>query len=223
MPRPLALLAIIAAPIAAPWPALASPPGQDLASAQRGYAIYAQVCSACHSMRAVTYADLAGLGLDHEQIRLLAGHHHAEDTLPSPFPDEAAARAANNGALPPDMSRLALTLPGHAAYIARLLAGYRAPPPGFVRTPGSFYNPVAAGGQIAMPPPLHDNQVAFADDTRATVPQMAHDVATFLTWAAYPHQAERHRLGVSVLLYLALLSGLVFILKRRVWSNVRTR
>lgn len=217
--RALATTALLV--ITAAAPARAQPiRTSDLAAVQRGYAVYAQVCSACHAMAQVTWADLAGIGLDHEQIRLLAGRFHPSDHLPSPFPDEDAARAANNGALPPDMSRLALTLPGHAAFIARLLTGYRPTPAGFATTPGDYYNLAAPDRQIAMPPPLHPDQVAYADGTPATVPQMARDVSTFLAWAAYPHLAERHRIGVSVLLYLALLAGLAFILKRRVWSNV---
>ncbi|MGI4745823.1 MAG: cytochrome c1 [Janthinobacterium lividum] len=209
----------------------------DLASAQRGYAVYAQVCSACHSLKQVTYADLSGLGLDHEQIATLAAAHtlldgvdaegkpvrragRADDHLPSPFPNDAAARAANNGALPPDMSRLALTLPGREPYIERLLTGYHPPPAGLAMPPGSYYNIAAADHQIAMPPPLHAHQVAYTGGTKASVPQMAHDVATFLGWAAQPHLDERRRVGASVVLYVALLIGLLFFLKRRIWSNV---
>lgn len=209
----------------------------DLASAQRGFAVYAQVCSACHSMKQVTYTDLAGLGLDHEQIATLAAARtrldgvdaegqpvrragRPDDHLPSPFPNDAAARTANNGALPPDMSRLALTLPGHERYIESLLTGYRPPPAGLAMSPGSYYNIAAPLQQIAMPPPLHAGQVAFTGGTKATVPQMAHDVATFLGWVAQPHLDERRRVGASVVLYVALLIGLLFFLKRRIWSNV---
>jgi len=228
---PLALA--VAAPLAVVPAAWAT----DLASAQRGYAVYAQVCSACHSLKQVTYTDLAGLGLDHEQIATLAAAHtlldgvdaegqpvrragRPDDHLPSPFPNDAAARTANNGALPPDMSRLALTLPGHSPYIERLLTGYRPPPAGIAVSPGSYYNIAAAGQQIAMPPPLHAGQVAFTGGTKASVPQMAHDVATFLGWVAQPHLDQRRRVGASVVLYVALLIGLLFFLKRRIWSNV---
>ena len=209
----------------------------DLGSAQRGYAVYSQVCSACHSLKQLTYADLGGLGLDASQVHALAAAHKVtdgtdpagrplrrparpDDPLPSPFPTTQAAAAANNGAVPPDMSRLALTLPGGARAVARILLGYRDPPPGTVMPPGSYYDPAVAGGQIAMPPPLVDGAVRYADGTKATVPQMARDVSSFLDWASHPHETERRRIGVGVVCYLVLLAVLAFLLKRRVWSNV---
>jgi ubiquinol-cytochrome c reductase cytochrome c1 subunit len=190
----------------------------DLPGAQRGYAVYAQVCSACHSMRALRYSDLRGLGLSEDQVRLLA-KGKPDAPLPAPFPDADAARAANNGALPPDLSRLALTLPGGADRIEAILTGYHAPRP---LAPGQYDNPFVPGGRIAMPPPLHDGQVRYADGTQADVAQMARDVSTFLAWSAYPHLEQRHRLGVRVTLYLLLLFVLVFLLKRKVWSDVRS-
>ncbi len=222
-------------------PALAAAPSRyDLASAQRGYAVYAGVCSACHSIRQLAYGDLGGLGLDPDQLHAIAASHlvadgtdaagqprrrpaRLSDRLPSPFPSDAAATAANNGALPPDMSRLALTEPGGARYIARLLTGYEAAPPsGPTLEPGNYANAAAPGGRIAMPPPLvADGQVRYADGTPATVPQMAHDVASFLDWAAHPHAAARRRLGASVVLYLLLLIALLFLLKRRIWRDAR--
>lgn len=230
-----AMPALVALPVhAAPGPLAAT----DLASAQRGYLVYAQVCSACHSISQLTYADLGNLGLSAAQVRAIAARRtvtdgldaagrplrraaRPDDHLPQPFASPAAAAAANNGAVPPDMSRLALTLPGGAARIARILTGYRTPPSGLAVPDGSYSNAAEPTGVIAMPPPLLDDQVTFADGTRATVPQMAHDAASFLDWAAHPHRTERRRVGVSVLLYLLLLAGLVFILKRRVWSDVQ--
>ena len=209
----------------------------DLGSAQRGYAVYSQVCSACHSLKQLTYADLGGLGLDASEVHALAAAAKVpagtdpagrplrrparpDDHLPSPFPTVQAAAAANNGAVPPDMSRLALTLPGGARAIDRILTSYRDPPPGTVVPSGSYYDPAVAGALIAMPPPLVDGAVRYADGTKATVPQMARDVSSFLQWAAHPHENERRRVGVGVVSYLVLLAGLAFLLKRRVWSNV---
>ncbi len=238
MLRPVPALALLLAWSAAAPAAWAGPPsGADLASAQRGFAVYAQVCSACHSMKQVTYGDLRGLGLTAGQVRVLAAAAKVsdgvdasgrparragrpDDHLPMPFATPEAAAAANNGAVPPDMSRLALTLPGGAGRIVRILTGYRPTPPGFVLAPGSYYNAAEATRQIAMPPPLLDGQVAFADGSPSTVPQMAHDAASFLDWAAHPHAQARRRVGVSVVLYLLLLTGLLLVLKRRVWSNV---
>ncbi|WP_428393738.1 cytochrome c1 [Lichenicoccus sp.] len=196
----------------------------DLASAQRGYAVYAQVCAACHSMRALRFADLAGLGLDTHDIHAIAASHglQAGDHFPSPYANDVAARAANHGAVPPDQSRLAITLPGGARFIAAFLDGFLDTPRNVALAPRMHYNLAVAGNATAMPPPLHQGQVDYADGTKATVPHMAHDVATFLAWAAQPHLQARHRLGVQVIAYLTLLLGLVVIVKRRVWANVRT-
>ncbi|WP_323993730.1 MULTISPECIES: cytochrome c1 [Nguyenibacter] len=211
----------------------------DMASVQRGYAVYAQVCSACHAMNALTYGDLAALGLTDEQVRQIAAGQRvpggtddqgrpvtrpatAADHFRAPFASPQAAAAANGGAVPPDQSRLALVYPGGPDRIYALLTGYGAQPPAGYRPshPGAFYNPYAANAEISMPPPLHDGQVAFTDGTAATTAQEARDVTNFLAWAAYPHLAERHRLGVQVTLYLLFLAVLTFVLKRRIWSNV---
>jgi len=226
----LPLLAALALPgLASPGAAWGASGGRDdLATVQRGYAIYAHVCSNCHSLRQMTFSDLGEMGLSPEQVRTVASHWQIDgrdgrptDHFPAPFPDEATARAANNGALPPDMSRLAMTEEGGAAWIERLLTGYRPAAAGTRPTPGTYSNVAATTGSIAMPPPLHDGAVRFADGAGESVPAMAHDVATFLDWAARPHLAQRHRVGASVVIYLLLLFCLVFILKRRVWSNVR--
>ena len=196
----------------------------DVASAQRGYAVYAQVCAACHSMRALRFADLAGLGLDTHEIHAIAASQglRADDHFPSPYANDAAARAANHGAVPPDQSRLAITLPGGARFIAAFLGGFRGGSGNVTLAPHMHYNLAVAGNATAMPPPLHEGQVAYADGIKATVPRMAQDVATFLAWAARPHLEARHRMGVRVIAYLTLLLGLVIIVKRRVWADVGT-
>ena len=211
----------------------------DLASAQRGYAVYSQVCSACHSMQQMTFRDLAGLGLDDDQIHDIASGQPVpagtdaagrmvlraatpDDHFRDPYPNAAAARAANNGAEPPDQSRLAMTIAGGPSFIQSYLTGFRDTPPGVTLASGMHYNLYVPGNAIAMPDVLHDGQVKYADGTRPTVAQMAHDVSTFLAWTAHPHQEERRRMGVRVVLYLLLLLGLVFVVKRRVWSDVRS-
>ncbi|MCQ8277243.1 cytochrome c1 [Acetobacteraceae bacterium KSS8] len=232
-----AALAVLAT-IVLPGPLRAEDGG--LASVQRGYAVYAQVCSACHSMRSVTYADLSGIGLTPAQVRAVASAvsvpdgmgpnnkpkrrpGRPDDHLPIPFATPEAAARANNGAVPPDMSRLALTLAGGPAEIEAILNGYADPPPGVSVPPGSYYNRAAPGGVIAMPPPLQDGAVTFAGGQTETVPQMAADVAAFLDWAARPHHAERTRIGVGVVLYLGFLAALLFFLKRRIWINAKQR
>jgi len=209
----------------------------DMASVQRGYAVYANVCSACHGMKDVTFGDLAGIGLTDEQIRKIAAAHRVpgglddngrpvlrpatpDDHFPSPFPSVQAAKAANSGVAPPDQSRLAMTFDRGPDHIYAFLTGYAPAPKGFAVMPGHAYNPYVNGRQTAMPQPLRDHQVAYADGTDATLPQEAEDVTNFLAWAAYPHLNERHHLGVRIALYLAFLFVLTILLKRKVWSDV---
>ncbi|PYD62246.1 cytochrome c1 [Novacetimonas maltaceti] len=210
----------------------------DMAAVQRGYVVYDHVCSACHGMTALTYGDLGGMGLTEEQVRRIAHAHQvpagvdaagrpakrpatADDHLRSPYASPAIAAAANNGARPPDQSRLEMVYPGGADRMRALLLGYgQAPPPGTQVPAGSFYNPYAVNGLIAMPPPLHDGGVTYADGTAPTAAQQADDVVTFLTWAAHPHLEERHRTGVRVIVFLLVLLVLTFCLKRRIWSDV---
>lgn len=210
----------------------------DIASAQRGYAVYSQVCASCHSMKQVTFRDLAGLGFDADQLHQIASGQAVpggtdvngneilraatpDDHFRQPYPNDAAARAANGGAMPPDLSRIAATVPGGASFIQAYLTGYRDAPPDVTLAAGMHYNLYIPGYASAMPAPLHDGQVKYADGTKPTVAQMAHDVSTYLAWVAQPHLEERRRMGVRVLVYLILLLGLVVVVKRKVWANVR--
>ncbi|GBQ92398.1 ubiquinol-cytochrome c reductase cytochrome c1 [Acetobacter nitrogenifigens DSM 23921 = NBRC 105050] len=202
----------------------------DLASVQRGYAVYAQVCSNCHGMEHVYFGDLRGMGLNDHQAEAVAESHTVPDgvegktrpaTLDDAFPTPPVARGLTPGAvIPPDQSRLAVVYPGGPDRIYALLTGYGPPPAGVTEAKDTFYNRFALGRTIAMPPPLHDGSVVYADGTQATLDQEAQDVTTFLAWVAQPHLDERRRVGVRVTLYLLFLGCLLFILKRRVWSNV---
>jgi ubiquinol-cytochrome c reductase cytochrome c1 subunit len=209
----------------------------DLAAAQRGFQVYSEVCSTCHSLQYLHYRDLAGIGLTEEQIKAVAaavtvpqgtddqgapveGPATPANQFRSPFPNEKAARAANNGALPPDLSLIVNAREGHADYVYAILTGYGDPPPGMQMQDGMNYNKFFAGNQIAMPPPLSDDRVTYADGTKATVEQMAHDVVTFLTWAANPEMVQRKQIGWRVVLYLMLMTGLVYAVKRKVWADV---
>lgn len=206
----------------------------DLAAVQRGYAVYDQVCSACHSMAHVHFSDLREAGLTEEQVRAIAGRHKVPDGPDASgrikmrparendaFPVSPVAAGLIPGAVvPPDQSRLEVVYPGRASRIYALLTGYADPPPGVTPPPGLFYNRFAQGRAIAMPPPLHDGGVTYADGTRPTAVQQARDVTTFLAWVARPHLADRHRTGVRVVLWLSFLAVLLFILKRRLWSDV---
>ncbi len=209
----------------------------DLAAAQRGFWVYYKVCSTCHSMKLLHYRDLAGIGLNEAQIKAIAasvtvpkgvndqgepisGPALPADQFKSPFANEQAASAAL-GAVPPDLSLIVNAREGHADYVYGILTGFRDPPPAGVSVPpGKYYNEYFPGHLISMQPPLHDDAVEYADGTKATVPQMAHDVVTFLAWAANPELVQRRQIGVRVVLFLMLMTGLTYASKRKLWSSV---
>ena len=245
-----ALSAIIFVPAVSPRAADETPPlphqqwsfdgvfgTYDRASAQRGFQVYKEVCSACHPVKHLYFRDLADLGYNEDEVKAIASTYEVtdgpndqgqmyqrparpSDPIPGPFPNDLAARAANNGALPPDLSMIVKAREGGPDYIFGLLTGYKDPPAGFNLLPGMYYNEYFPGHQIAMPPPLSDNAVTFADGTSATVPQMAHDVVTFLTWAAEPNLEPRHRTGFKVMLFLVVAAGVFYAAKRKIWATV---
>jgi ubiquinol-cytochrome c reductase cytochrome c1 subunit len=209
----------------------------DRASAQRGFQVYKEVCSVCHPVKHLFFRDLADLGYSEDEVKAIASTYEVtdgpndqgqmyqrparpSDPIPGPFPNDLAARAANNGALPPDLSMIVKAREGGPDYIFGLLTGYKDPPAGFNLLPGMYYNEYFPGHQIAMPPPLSDNAVTFADGTSATVPQMAHDVVTFLAWAAEPNLEPRHRTGFKVILFLVIAAGVFYAAKRKIWATV---
>jgi ubiquinol-cytochrome c reductase cytochrome c1 subunit len=208
----------------------------DRASAQRGFQIYKEVCANCHAMHLLSYRNLRALGLTEAQVAAIAATVQIQDgpndegqmferpgrpsdRFRSPFPNPQAARAANNGALPPDLSVIAKAREGGAPYIYALLTGYGDPPAGVTMMEGMNYNRYFPGHQIAMAPPLSAGQVEFADGTQSTVENMAHDVATFLQWAAEPELEERRAMGIKIILFLTVLAGLAYAVKRKVWAN----
>jgi ubiquinol-cytochrome c reductase cytochrome c1 subunit len=208
----------------------------DLAAAQRGFQIYSEVCSNCHSMRLMFYRNLTGIGLNLDQIRAIAsnvqvpaglndqGEPVTGPGLPSshfrsPFANEQAARAANNGALPPDLSLIVNAREGGANYVYGILTGYEDAPEGFNLMEGMNYNKYFPGHQIAMPKPLSEGQVTYTDGTPNTLEQEAHDVVTFLAWAANPEMVQRKQIGVRAVLFLVLMTGLTYAVKRKVWAE----
>jgi len=209
----------------------------DRGAVQRGFQVYQEVCAACHALSLVAYRDLQAIGFTEDQVKAIAEaatvtdgpNEQGEmferpgrpsDRFKAPFPNDQAARAANNGALPPDLSLMAKARPGGPDYIHALLIGYEEPPPGFQLQEGMNYNIYFPGHQIAMPPPLSEGQVAYEDGTQATVPQMAHDVATFLMWAAEPKLEARKSTGVSAIIFLVALTLLLYASKRKIWAGV---
>jgi len=138
----------------------------------------------------------------------------------SPFPNDQAARAAENGALPPDLSLIVNAREGGPDYVYGILNGFAEPPKAFTMQGGMNYNEYFPGHQIAMPQPLHDGQVTFVDGTPNSIPQMSHDVVTFLAWAANPELVERKQIGWRVVLFLVVMTGLTYAVKRKVWADV---
>ena len=209
----------------------------DSASAQRGFQVYKEVCSTCHSMKFLHYRDLAGIGLSEEQIKGIAasvevplglndagepkvGPGTPASQFRSPYPNDVAARAAMNGALPPDLSLIVNAREGGADYLYALMVGFGDAPKDMKMQDGMNFNMYFPGHQIAMPQPLHDGQVTFADGSPSNIAQEAKDVATFLYWAANPEQTERKQIGVRVILYLGFMACVTYALKRKVWAAV---
>ena len=224
---------------------------------QRGLKVYKEVCAACHSMEMVAFRNLAdpgGPGYTAAQAAAFASEYKINDLdesgqpteragrpadyFPSPFPNEAAAKAANGGTTPPDFSTLAkartyergfprfvldMIVPYQEQgpdYITALLNGYKNPPQGFQLPPGGYYNLYFPGNSIAMPPPLQDGQVTYDDGAPATLDQYAKDVSAFMMWAAEPHLVARKRMGLQVMIFLLVLTGLLYFTKKKVWKDV---
>src|SRR5690349_18069318 len=225
----------------------------DKAQLQRGLQVYTEVCSACHSLKLVAFRDLKGLGYNEAQIKNYAGSGQywktevpsinpdtgepatrkalPSDNFPSPYANEVAARAANNNALPPDLSLITKAREGGAPYIHSLLTGYQNQPAELLhkfpdaKTPnGLHYNPYFANLNIAMPPPLTSaGQVTYADGTKPTVDQMATDVAAFLVWTAEPNLESRHAAGLAVTIFLLIASILGYLAYQQVWHDAKRK
>lgn len=209
----------------------------DKASAQRGLQVYREVCSACHGLDHLAFRHLEMIGYTEDEVKALAAEYQvqdgpdefgemflrpgeAADFWPNPFPNEQAARAANGGAYPPDLSMISKARKYGADYVAAFLAGYPDEPPADVTLlPGQYYNEYMAGHVVAMPNVLWPDGVVYADGTPATVEQQARDVAHFLTWAAEPTLEVRKQTGVKVMLFLFVFTGMMYAVKRKVWQD----
>jgi len=222
----------------------------DRGELQRGLQVYKEVCAACHSLNLIRFRDLGGPGapgIRHDgngglwysadQVRSLAAQAQVPDgpndagdmferpgrpadRFRPPYANEQLARVANGGALPPDLSLIIEARKSGADYVYSLLTGYADPPAGVQVLEGMHYNRWFPGHQIAMKPPLEADRVAYADGTKATPEQMSRDVVAFLSWAAEPNLEDRKRLGFKVILFLIVLSGLLYAVKRKVWADL---
>tara|TARA_B100000029_G_scaffold427029_1_gene436213 strand:- start:1083 stop:1955 length:873 start_codon:yes stop_codon:yes gene_type:complete len=211
----------------------------DRASLQRGYQVYQEVCSGCHSVQHLSYRNLSEQGgpeFSPKEAKAIAAQFEVNDgpnedgemfTRPgrlsdkfvSPFTNVKAAAAANGGAYPPDMSVLAKARKGGADYIYSLLMGYEEAPIGFELDDGVYYNKYMPGNKIKMSEPIVDGSVEYADGTEATKAQISKDITTFLVWAAEPHLEARHKMGFKVFFYLIILLTLVYLSKQKVWAR----
>ena len=214
----------------------------DRASLQRGYQVYAEVCSSCHSIKYLSYRNLSEPGgpeFSEEQAKSIAAQFEVEDGPNSdgemfirsaklsdkfvmPYQNEQEATASNGGAYPPDFSVLVKARSGGANYIYSVLLGYEDLPSDISLDDGVYYNRYMYGNKIKMPKPLSNDLVTYSDNTPATEEQMAKDVVTFLTWAAEPHLEARYKLGFRAIMYLIILTILVYFSMKKIWSRIES-
>ena len=215
----------------------------DRASLQRGYQVYTEVCAACHSMKYLSYRNLSEAGgpeFSVEQAKIIASQFELtdgpnsdgemftrvarlSDNFVGPYENIQAATAANGGAYPPDMSVLVKARKGGADYIYSLLLGYEEAPEGISLDDGVYYNKYMAGNKIKMSNPLSEGIVTYIDGTEATEDQMARDITSFLAWAAEPHLEARHKIGFRAIIYLIIMTVLVYFSMKKLWSRIESK
>tara|TARA_B100000287_G_scaffold74196_1_gene65952 strand:- start:310 stop:1092 length:783 start_codon:yes stop_codon:yes gene_type:complete len=215
----------------------------DRASLQRGYHVYTEVCASCHSMKYLSYRNLAEEGgpeFSEEQAKAIAANFEVtdgpnedgdmftrtarlSDRFVNPYENDKQAMASNGGAYPPDMSVLVKARSGGADYIYSLLLGYENPPSDVILDEGVYYNKYMYGNMIRMPDPLSDDLIQYNDGTKATKEQMAKDVTAFLAWAAEPHLEARHKIGFKVIIYLIIITLLTYLSMKRLWSRIESK
>ncbi len=215
----------------------------DRTSLQRGYQVYTEVCASCHSMKYLSYRNLAEEGgpeFSEAEAKNIASQFEVidgpnsdgemftraaklSDKFVKPYSNDQEAKNANGGAYPPDMSVLVKARKGGPDYIYSVLLGYEDPPADIKLDEGVYFNKYMYGNKIKMASPLSNGIVEYADGTKATQKQMAKDVVTFLTWAAEPHLESRHRVGFKVIIYLLVLTILVYFSMKRIWSRIETK
>ena len=210
----------------------------DKTAIQRGFKVYKEVCQSCHSLKYISYRDLKKIGFSTEEVKAIAAKYQIDDKpndegeikkrpanindmfVPS-YPNEQAARSANNGALPPDLSLIIKARPDGANYLYSLLTGYGNAPQHFQLYPGMYYNPYFTNRQISMPPPLSTGLVTYDNNPEPSIDQMSKDIVHFLHWAAEPEMESRNLIGIKVILYLLVFTVIFYLSKKRIWQNVK--
>ena len=209
----------------------------DKSAVQRGFKVYREVCSGCHSMSLLYFRDLIDIGFSNEEVKAIAAEYtvidgpndegemferpaRPSDRFVPPFSNKQEARVSNNGSYPPDLSVITKARKRGPDYIFNLLLGYTEPPVDFELGEGMYYNKWKEGHQIAMAQPLDEGYVDYDDGTENTLPQLAEDITTFLVWSAEPELEERKKLGIKVILFFIVLGSIVFIVKNRLWREI---
>ena len=209
----------------------------DKAAMQRGFQVYREVCAGCHSMQYIAFRNFADLGYNEAEIKAIAAEYDVEDgpndegemftrpgipadRMPSPYPNDNAARAGNGGALPPDLSLIAKARANGPDYLYSLLIGYKEVPASMNVPDGMYYNDAYPGSLIAMPQPLYGDDVTYADGADTSIEGSAADLTQFLMWAAEPKMEARKRIGVAVVFFLSIFVVLSVMAKRRVWADL---
>ena len=209
----------------------------DKAAMQRGFQVYREVCAGCHSMQYIAFRNFADLGYNEAEIKAIAAEYDVEDgpndegemftrpgipadRMPSPYPNDNAARAGNGGALPPDLSLIAKARANGPDYLYSLLIGYKEVPASMNVPDGMYYNDAYPGNLIAMPQPLYGDDVTYADGADTSIEGSAADLTQFLMWAAEPKMEARKRIGVAVVFFLSIFVVLSVMAKRRVWADL---
>jgi len=215
----------------------------DRASLQRGYQVYNEVCSSCHSIKYLSYRNLSEKGgpeFSEEETKAIASNFEVidgpdstgemftrsarpSDKFVMPYANEEEAKSSNGGAYPPDMSVLVKARKGGADYIYSVLLGYEDPPENIKLDDGVYYNKYMYGNKIKMASPLSDDLVEYSDGTKATTEQMAKDVVNFLMWTAEPHLEQRHKFGFRVIIYLIIITVLVYFSMKKIWSRIESK
>ncbi len=209
----------------------------DKAAMQRGFQVYNEVCAGCHSMKLIAFRNFADLGYSAAEIKALAAQYEVQDgpnddgemfmrpaipadRMPSPYANDNAARAGNNGALPPDLSLIAKARPNGPNYLYSLLSSYGDAPNGKEVPDGMYYNTAYPGHLIAMPQPLYGDDVEFSDGAPTSIEALSADLTQFLMWAAEPKMEVRKRIGVAAVFFLSIFVIFSYLAKRRIWADV---
>ena len=209
----------------------------DKAAMQRGLQVYSEVCASCHSMKLIAFRNFADLGYNEAEIKAIAAQYEVQDgpnddgdmfmrpaipadRMPAPYANDNAARAGNNGALPPDLSLIAKARSNGPNYLYSLLSGYKDVPDGKDVPEGMYYNTAYPGHLIAMPQPLYGDDISYSDGSKTTIEAVSTDLTQFLMWAAEPKMEVRKRVGVAAVFFLCIFVVVSYLAKRRVWADV---